>query len=320
MQPKTKSGNINNKKVDEKMVDKVNKQMENDEESLMARVIGLGLVLFGFIFVVLTVVLLVLSTRPPRIDENLTIPEISAEEYTNSETVKVQGSAPAETTVMFFVDGEEVEQTTETNDEGLFVSDVPLSDEEKSYEITAATLEGFPLRKRSKQSEPIAVTVDKSAPSADADIAFDPISRDGKFVIQGNTGEGNTTITITDGENEYTTVTDENGAFVIEGIELKGKNTNFTMTLTDRAGNTVALEREIAVEFPNYDTLAGGGDLNGDGVADGPSNPDLPEASGPLDDAMDVLFGNELMVIFGMVALSMLLINGGLVAIKASRD
>lgn len=336
MKPTTKGTDTRNQSVDKKMVDKVNQQMATEEDSLMAKIIGFGLILLGAAFIVLAVVVVVLSRRSAEIDESLEVPTLKANLYTNEEVTAVEGTTSPDGEVMFFIDGEESDVVATADSDGEFSAELTLPNEEGVYDIQAATVEGFPLRNRSKKSDISSITLDKTAPSAEAEFDYDPISQDGKFDLSG-TVDPNAIVRLSAPDGvEYYTSANEDGKFNFEQIKLNAKDTEYNVTLVDEAGNERELALKLEVSYPAFVEPIASGDVNGDGVvddADGDLNgdgvttgdgtvagvtdtPDLPEAAGELDAAMDILGGNTLMLILGLVAVAVFSLNSGVVAVK----
>ena len=276
--PKTK-GSRRLPKAEEKMAEKVVLTQERDEDSLMARVIGLGLILLGVVLISLVIAASVLSRRGARINDDINVPSLEASRVTNEQEVSITGEAPEGSRVQFFLNGEEVDKTAQVDDDGNYSYLLEIGDE-GDYEIQAAAVRGFPLRERSKKSDVIEVTVDRTPPSSDVAFDYDPISTDGNFRVTG-TADPNSTVILNDGSADYASLADDDGKFVIDGIKLESKETEFTVIVADSANNFKELALKIDAEYPSYvaavveDDPADdssdsdeGGDLNGPGVSD----------------------------------------------------
>lgn len=302
---------------DKKMVEKVNQQIskEQEEESTFAKVVGLGLILLGFFFIVLAIIVVVISRGEPKVDGDLTVPTIEVERFIKDEKVIVVGETDDKGKVMFYLEGDFQDDVITADDDGDYRYEFIVEDEGE-YEIEAVTVEGFPVRRRSEKSETAEFTVDWSAPEEkDVTVDYDPVSEDGKFIVSG-TVEPYAKVTMKGDGAEYTAQADEDGNFVIEGIELENEEVSFTVTVEDQAGNTRVLDEEITVVNTSH------GDLNGDGVVDAGDNTgeELPESAGEFAAAMEFLMENKLMMVFGLLALIVLGVNSGFVAMKLKRQ
>ncbi len=301
--------------TDKKMVDKVNQQMANEEDGFMAKIIGFGLIVLGIVFVVLAVIVVLLSRRSPKIDEEMTIPELKAETYTKEDSVYVKGETEPKSEVMFYIDGEEEKVTIKADDEGNFDGYVTLPEEDGKYELRASSVSGFPLRKRSNKSDTVVVIKDTTVPSADVELKFPETTKKDNFTLSGKV-EPYAIVKVYDNENEYYTTADKDGNFELDIIDLDKKLNSYTVSITDLAGNETVLDEKIAINYSPDGTVADAdGDLNGDGAS---TSPDLPESAGIFDDAMDTVLGNNLMLLFGIVGIAILALNGGIVYAKLS--
>lgn len=312
-------------KTEEKaMIDKVNDKMTPREDSFLARLIGTGLIVLGVLFVILAIVVVALSTREATVNKDLPVPTIEAPRATNDDQIRVSGETEDNGTVMFWVNGEEHADTATADDEGNYEIRFEAEDEGE-YRFQAAYVKGFPLRQRSERSDEIKVRVDRTPPSTEVKLDYEKVVSGNKMTIKGNT-EPNTTVIVELDGREYTTKSDENGDFTIEGILLLEGENSLVVFLEDEAGNRVELDNEVVVEHVPGGDLNGDGirdigvDLDGDGIPDADTGTELPEAAGELEAALDFFFGNRLMLTFGLIALAVFAINTGFVATKLRKE
>ena len=79
---------------------------------------------------------------------------------------------------------------------------------------------------------------------------------------------------------------------------MKSKNV-FSLLLVDEAGNETIPEEKVRI------TYSPGADLNGNGTYD----TEIPEASGNLSEALEEVFSNQLMMIFGILGMLVMTIT-----------
>lgn len=304
---------------DKEVVAKVNRQMAEDDDSLLARIIGLGLILLGIIFIVLAIMVVILSRRDPKVDSELDVPTLKTDNlFTNKEDIKVFGDSDSGSEVMFWLNGEVYDGTAEIEDgEYEFTIEVTKEDE---YIIEAAAVDGFPIKRRSEKSDTLKVVVDWTRPSEKVENKNESVKEDGTYVLKGKIEPfGSITLRDTETDEEYSATADKDGNFELT-IKLGEGETEFEVIIKDAAGNERVLEEKISVKF---DPDATNGGTNGTGGTNGGTTGnggDLPESAGELDAALDFMFGNRLMVIFGLIALVVFAANSGFVAMKLKRN
>jgi len=304
----SKDKNMNNSnmnKSDKKMVDKVNKSLNDKEDSLFSRLVGVGLIVFGALLVILAVVLVILSRKDPKVDDSYDVPSIEVERYADDEIVTINGESEDKGKVMVWVNDELQDDYIEIED-GKFEADLDL-EEEGEYEINVALLKGFIFKKRSEMSESVFVSVDTTAPSSNVELFYDENVKNGSVTIKGEAQEGSVRVTLS-GDKKYTVTADKDGKFEFNNISLKEGENEFKVALEDRSGNTKTLARTIVVTSEFADT----GDLDGDGISDnvatlgdGKDGEEIPEAAGDLGQALDALMANKALMMFGLVAIAM---------------
>ncbi len=262
------------------------------EDSTFARVTGVFFVLIAIVIVGLLILSFVVSRLPYKTDASLPIPTLNNEaEYTNKTSMDVSGSDIPGETVTLFVNGKMENEQTRTDENGNFTfKDISLSNEGK-YTFQATTIRGKFFKKESEKSNEIAVTVDRTAPSKNVTVNYQPTNTTGAASISG-TADPNTTVILHKGGKEFETQTDNEGAFEFKDVTLQSGQNDFTISVRDEAGNEVASSTTVAINFE-------AGSINGDGA----STSQLPESAGELDKINEFLKGNGLMLIMGMLAL-----------------
>ena len=166
-----------------------------------------------------------------------------------------------------------------------------------------AGLKGFPIRRVSARSTELVAIVDQVAPSKDSvELVYGEETNKETFKLTGAV-EANATVEIKRGVDVYTALADEDGYFEINEISLADGKNVFNVSVSDRAGNTVALDEKVRVEY------SASGDVNGDAVADeytqdkgkevAGADDTLPQAAGDLDN----LIVRYLMIIFAIAAI-----------------
>jgi hypothetical protein len=126
--------------------------------------------------------------------------------------------------------------------------------------------------------------------------------------LVGNT-EPATEVVVTRGVDKYVSTADGNGDFKVTGILLEEGPNVFTLTISDEAGNELEVEEKIKVIY-SMDS-----NVNGNAVAD-----EIPIASGELSKAMQTIFGNNLMMVFGLLAILVFMLSTGFVVIKYKQE
>lgn len=226
-------------------------------------------------------------------EEPLLNPEFEAPTFeesttiTSGDNIKINGMAKGYDTV-FIYKGEEKIGETKVKDDSKFTFDYPV-EEEGEYALTIAGVKGFPNRNISPQSEPLISVVDRTAPDQKAvTMKYGSETNKDTFILVGTT-EANATIEVKRGTESFDGLSNKEGEFRIEEISLdEGKNV-FSIYIKDVAGNQTQLDEKVRV------TYSPAGDINGDAVVD----ENIPQASGVFDE----LIGNNLMMMFGLLAL-----------------
>lgn len=302
----------------ESMTQKVNQSSVFEEDSLLARVIGLGLVALGVVFVILAIVVVYLSRQAPELDREVQVPTVVVEKTDiKDESVQVRGKAPKDEKVAIYLNGQQQDLLAEVDGDGNYSYNLEVTKEGRN-EIQAATVVGFPNKRRSDLSQKIIVNADFTAPSTNAELNYDPVVTNGVLNMTGKI-DPNTKITVESGDEKYSAQSDAEGNFALNDIKVEAEEESFDIVLEDKAGNRRELARKVDVTYPAYAEHANG-DLNGDGVTTGVNgtSTQIPEASGELTEALQTVFGNNLMSMFALIAIGVFLVNSGVVALKLS--
>ncbi len=290
------------------MLDKAKVKVEQTDETVGRRVVGMGFALVGFLLILAVIVLNVLSNVEPQLDEDLNVPELhELEEYTNDDRVSLTGEVEDVSQVVIYVNDEMQTDTAEVED-GEFEFEYVFSDEGE-YEFEAVGIEGFPFRKGSEKSDSVSTIVDWTAPSADIEIEYQTEVEDGLVTVSGEAEPNITVRLMEDDEEAYSVETDDEGAFKIEDIALDEGENEFKVELEDKAGNKNVLARRIEV----------------DSLVDAPDEEvlgeeEVPEASGDLSKAFEMILQNNLMTVFGVLVIVALLGSSGFVFVKSRQE
>ena len=291
------------KKEDSKksMLSKVEIKKPDSQEKI-SRIVGSIFIFLGIVLISYGIYSFLRFSRTPELDESLNIPSLAGtEEITNREEILIQGVAEGFDEVFVYVDNEEVGRVKVDKD-SAFEYDYPIEDEGK-YAVSVAGVRGFPKRYISLQSDMRIVEVDRTPPEL-TEINYPVEVGTETFTMVGNV-EPNAEIVVRRGTDKYVATCGEEGDFRIEGILLEDGPNVFGVTITDEAGNEVEVEEKVRVIY-SQDS-----DIDGDAVMD-----EIPVASGELQAAMQVIFGNNLMVVFGLLAVLAFAFSSGFVLVK----
>ena len=279
--------NISKKK--ESMLSKVEIKKPQDQERI-SRIVGTIFIVLGVLLISFGIYSFVKYNRNPEMNTTYESPVmVGVNELTIEDSVVIRGSASGYDQVFIYVDGEEIERVKVAKD-GSYEYTVNLVDEGK-YAITVAGVKGFPKRYISPVSETLYVTIDKTAPTI-SKIKYPTEVGTETFSLTGVV-EPNAEVTVKRGTGLYRATCDENGNFKISGIVLEAGPNVFNIELKDEAGNETKVEEKVRVIYSENSSV------NGEAVND----TSIPQAAGELDEAMSVLLGNKLMILFGILAL-----------------
>jgi len=271
------------------MLSKVEIKEPRDQERI-SRIVGTIFIILGVLLISFGIYSFIKYNRNPEMNTTYESPVmVGVNELTNEDSVVIRGSASGYDQVFIYVDGEEIERVKVAKD-GSYEYTVNLVDEGK-YAITVAGVKGFPKRYISPVSETLYVTIDKTAPTI-SKIKYPTEVGTETFSLTGVV-EPNAEVTVKRGTGLYRATCDENGNFKISGIVLEAGPNVFNIELKDEAGNETKVEEKVRVIYSENSSV------NGEAVND----TSIPQAAGELDEAMSVLLGNKLMILFGILAL-----------------
>ena len=276
-------------KKQESMLSKVEIKKPQDQERI-SRIVGTIFIVLGVLLISFGIYSFIKYNRNPEVNTQYESPVmVGVNELTKEDSVVIRGSASGYDQVFIYVDGEEVERVKVAKD-GSYEYTLNLVDQGK-YAVTVAGVKGFPRRYISPVSEILYVTIDKTAPTISkikypAEVGTETFSLTGVV-------EPNAVVTVKRGTSLYRATCDENGNFKISGIVLEKGPNIFNIELKDEAGNETKVEEKVKVIYSEDSSV------NGEAVDD----TSIPVAAGELEEAMSVMFGNKLMILFGMLAL-----------------
>ncbi len=288
-------------KPKDSMLSKVEIKKPGSQEKI-SKVVGTIFIFLGIVLIGYGIYSFVRFSRTPELDETLDTPSLSGMEIiTNDEDVVIRGTAEGFDEVFVYVDNEEVARV-KVDSEGTFEYEYPVEGE-GTYAVSVAGVKGFPKRYISLQSDMKMVKVDRTDPVL-TKIDYPEEVGTESFTLVGSV-EPNAEVTVTRGTDKYVATCDEQGDFSITEILLDEGPNVFGVSITDEAGNEVELEEKVKVTY-SMDS-----DVNGNAVTD-----EIPVAAGELEEAMQVLLGNNLMMTFGFLAILGFLLSLGFAFLK----
>lgn len=277
-------------KQEESMKSKVEiKSSDKNKQERMSKVVGSIFIGLGVLLVAFGVYSFIRFREEPALDIELEAPTVSeVTPITSGEKIVIRGTAQSFDDVFVYVNDIKV-GSVKVQDDSSFSYEYTV-DKEGEYVVSVAGVKGFPNRVIGPKSDFKVSIVDWTKPDPNKySFVYGEETNKNTFIIAGD-AEPLSTITVKRGTEMYSAVSDDQGKYRIENIALEeGKNV-FTVSVKDQAGNEVVLDEKIRV------TYSPTGDINGDAVA-GVSD-DIPQASGEFD----ALIGNQLMLIFAVVA------------------
>lgn len=285
-----KKENIAQKEINvESMKSKVEiKQPNRRDQERISRLVGSLFIGVGVLLVAFGVYSFIRFREEPVLDESLSTPIITdITTLTNSDSISIKGRAEGFDSVFVYVNNQK-KDSVRVNTGSTFDYTFKI-DSEGTYTIALAGIKGFPSRVVSKLGESKPSTVDWTAPSKDSlSLKYSAESNKGSVKISGSV-EPNSTVEIKRGTAQYTTIANSDGEFLLTDVVLdEGKNV-FSIVLKDQAGNEVTLDEKIRIEYSKD------ADVNGDAATD----ENIPQADGELS----LLIDNNLMLVFGILAL-----------------
>jgi len=264
------------------------KQPLPQNQEKISRLVGSVFIGMGILLVAFGIFSFIKFREEPLLDPELEAPAAaSVTSITNDETIVVKGEAKGYDSIFVYVNEEKVGEA-KVGDDAKYSFEYTV-EEQGEYSIAVAGVKGFPNRYISPMSESKISVVDYTSPDKDTvTIKYGPETNKDTFILIGTT-EADATIEVKRGTESFEGLADKEGKFRIEGITLdEGKNV-FSVYITDLAGNQVLLDEKVRI------TYSASGDVNGDAVID----EDIPQAAGTFDE----IFGNQLMMLFGIIAL-----------------
>lgn len=286
----------------ESMVKKVEIKEPKDQEKL-SRVVGGMFIFLGILLISYGIFSFIKFNKTPELDETLDLPSLAGTEMlTSAEEITIRGTATDFDQVFVYVDNDEVARVKVADD---FTFEYLYSvEQEGKYAVSVAGVKGFPKRYMSSQSDMRIIEVDWTPPEL-VDLQYPVEVGTETFTVVGMV-EPNCEATLRRGTDKYVGNCDEQGNFKIEGIVLEDDGPNiFTLEIADEAGNIIEIEEKVKVIYSMES------DVDGNAVFD-----ELPVASGELEAAMKVIKENNLMVLFGIIALAALMFSSMFVLVK----
>lgn len=285
-----KNSNIKNSaQQEDSMKSKVEiKQPLPQSQEKISRLVGSVFIGLGILLVAFGVFSYIKYREEPLLDPELESPilgEITT--ITNGDTIMVKGDAEGFDTVFIYVNEEKVGEA-KVDDESKYTFEYAI-EEEGDYSVSIAGVKGFPNRYISGMSDTVISKVDRTGPDQESvTLKYGPETNKDTFILVGTT-EANASVEVKRGTESFDGLADKDGEFRIEGIGLdEGKNV-FSVYIKDVAGNQTLLDEKVRVSYSPT------GSVNGDAVVD----ENIPQASGTFDE----IFGNNLMMFFGLIAL-----------------
>jgi len=280
------------------------KQPLPPNQERISRLVGSLFIGLGVLLVAFGIFSYIKYREEPLLDPELEAPVLEDfTSITNGESITVKGMAKGYDDVFVYVNDEKVGET-KVDDESKYSFKYEI-EEEGEYTITVAGVKGFPNRYISPKSESVLSIIDRTAPSKDTVLLkYGEETNKDTFILVGTT-EAEATIEVKRGTESFDGLADKKGEFRIEGIALdEGKNV-FSIYIRDLAGNQVLLDEKVRV------TYSPTGSVNGDAVVDD----NIPQAAGTFDE----LIGNNLMMLFGLIALGAFLSSSAVMYLKNRR-
>lgn len=297
--------NAQKREENESMMSKVEiKQPMPANQEKISRLVGSVFIGLGVLLVAFGIFSYIKFREEPLLDPKLEAPKLEeVTSITKGDKILIKGSATGYDNVFIYLDEEKVGDV-KVDDDSKFSYEY-TAEKEGSYKFFIAGVKGFPNRNISPKSEGMVAVVDRTAPNKEAvTLNYGAETNKSTYILVGKT-EAGATIRVKRGTESYEGLADKAGSFRIEGIPLdEGKNV-FSVYVIDLAGNEVLLDEKIRVSY------SPSGSVNGDAVVD----ENIPQAAGTFDE----LIGNNLMMIFGVLALLALFGSSTVVYLKNRR-
>lgn len=264
---------------------KIQTNQSNAGSGLITIILTLGLLLLcGGVF------LIVGSRLGPFESNSIEAPVIQPlPEYTNLDTIEVNGTATPDSIIDIYANGDKVTETRTGND-GKFVAQFKVQDE-KAYSVNATVVRATVLRFRSPFSNTAQTTFDKTPPQV---VISKPTTQvnTGTYTLTGRVSErGKVTIEV---KGIQTTVnTGLDGTFS-SPVKLDTGDNTVAVYAVDNANNKSRTETAtIAYAVPSI--------TSGVSITATPSV--LPNSAGSIAGAFQTIFGNYLLIAFAAMGL-----------------
>lgn len=287
------------------MVSKV--EIKEKRENYLSRLIGTLFIVFGLLLIGYGIFSYIKNNNNPKLDESLAAPTLTETvKAVNGDEVVVKGEAKGFNKAQVFIDNELV-GTTKINKDGKFELIHKIADEGK-YIVSVSAIKGFFRKLVTPKSDPIIVSVDRTAPEL-AKINYSKEVGTETFAVVGE-GEPGSTVVVKRGTDIYETEIGSDSKFVIKDISLRDEGTNvFSVVLKDEAGNSKEVEEKVSVIYAKESSV------NGNAIIDS----DLPVAAGELELALSILKDAKIMSLLGVLALIAFVTSSGVVIAKKNR-
>lgn len=286
------------------MVSKV--EIQQRSNNTLSRIIGTLLIVLGILLIGYGVFSYFKSNKEPKLDEVLIPPTISeTQAMTNDENIVVKGEAEGYDKVIVYVDNEEAGSAKVSKDD-TYEYEHKIENEGK-YIISAAATKGFFKKYITPKSDPIVVTVDRTAPEL-TEIKYSSEVGTDNFGVIGNAEPGST-VYVKRGTDMYEVKADETGLFAIKDISLEEGPNVYSVEVKDSAGNVNIVSEKIEVTYSKESSV------NGNAVVD----ENLPVAAGELEAALSILRDGKIMLILGVIAFIAFLASSATVIAKRHR-
>lgn len=207
-------------------------------------------------------------------------------QYVNQPTITVNGTAPANSNIEVYSNGDRVLELVADND-GKFAGQFKV-DREKLYSINAVVVRNVLLRFRSPYSNTVETTYDQTAPSITLD-KIDPNTNKQDITVTGKASEKARIIADVKGTKTELT-TDNDGNFSLPLKLSTGKN-EISVVAYDNANN--AGKPEFATVTYTIPSIG-----SGTSVTSKPKPAALPNSAGSLASAMEGNFAKVLVAVF----------------------
>jgi hypothetical protein len=264
------------------------------DQETVSRIVSGVFIVIGIVLIGIGVYSYLNYRQTPELNSELETPSmVGISKLTNGTEILVKGVAEDYDEVFVYVDGDKVDSVKVAKDDTFEYA--YTVDAEGEYSLSVSGVKGFPRRYMSEISLPEEVLVDWTAPEVTS-LDYTPEVGTDYFTVIGS-AEPNAEVYVKRGVDSYSAIADDDGVFKITNIMLeKGANV-FNVEVEDLAGNLAKVDEKIRV------TYSPDSDVNGDAISDMVDG-ELPVAAGELEEAMTYILGNNLMMIFGILALA----------------